>query len=38
MNSDTDSGDGNVADRDAGVLRGNHLLGCAALEIKFKNG
>ena len=37
MNSDTDSGDGNVADRDAGVLRVNHLLGCAALEIKFKN-
>lgn len=38
MNSDIDSGDGNVADGDAGVLRGNHLLGCAALEIKFKNG
>ena len=37
MNSDIDSGDGNVADGDAGVLRGNHLLGCAALEIKFKN-
>ena len=38
MNSDMDSGDGNVADGDAGVLRGNQLLGCAALKIKFKNG
>ena len=38
MNSDIDSGDGNVADGDAGVLRGNQLLGCAALKIKIKNG
>ena len=38
MNSDIDSGDKNVADKDVNVLSGNQLLGCAVLEMKLTNG
>ena len=35
MNSDSDSGNENVADGDASVLSGNESLGCAVLEMKL---
>ena len=37
MNNDLDSGNENVADGDASVLRSNQVLGCAVLEIKLTN-
>ena len=37
MNSDIDSGDENVAGREASVLSSNHLLGWAVLEMNLTN-
>ena len=38
MNSDIDSGVENLANGDASVFSGNHLLGFAVLEMKLTNG